>query len=86
MKMPDVGDVMIKYDHEWFPDECPQPLYRFRTVSDMMEEYGRKMWNAALDWAAEHVEIRVTTVYMEEFDGEIYHHNIDKESILKGKL
>lgn len=44
-----------------------------------IEEYGKQMWNAALDWAAENADCRISYGYS---DVSI----VDKESILKGKL
>lgn len=49
-------------------------------IVEASKEYGRQMWNAALEWAAENAELN----YDEEDGGQSP--EIDKESILKGKI
>ena len=51
----------------------------YRVPEEDILAYGRQMWNAALDWAAENAELN----YGED-EGQST--EIDKKSILKGKL
>jgi len=83
MKIPCVGDVMINYDTEYFEGAVfGTSAYSYDTVSTMMEEYGRKMWNAALEWAAENANSN--TSYGGGWGSDVS--IVDKQSILKGKL
>lgn len=52
-------------------------------VIKVMEEYGRLMWNAALEWAAENANCRGVR---KSADGYLEGGGLNKESILKGKI
>jgi hypothetical protein len=57
----------------------------FSLLADLMEEYGREQWNAALEEAAENVTVDTGFDYCRVCDRELSIDRIDTQSILKLK-
>jgi hypothetical protein len=74
MKKPDLITVLRNHT----PGNVTQ--WTFQQIHDGMEDYGKQMWNAALEWAAKNATVKNRII------GPKVHKVVDKESILKGKL
>jgi len=75
-------DIKKEIDNLYLTSNCN---YDFNNERELLEKFGKQMWNAALDWAVNNAEIKIVS------DGELgppmkITPRIDSRSILKGKI
>lgn len=71
-------EEFLNKTHDWFYI-CNNSNTQEEIVN-AVKKYGKEMWNAALEWAAENAN--TYHVHNENYD----YDDVDKDSILKGKL